>query len=97
MAATVYCYKCKKDIELIAGSKVGRSDECPHCQIALRCCKMCSFYDTLSYNDCREPSAERVVEKEKANFCDYFNLGNAGNDGKSKDDIVNAANSLFKD
>ncbi len=24
------------------------------------------------YNDCREPRADRVVEKERANFCEWF-------------------------
>ena len=23
-------------------------------------------------NDCREPAAERVADKEQGNFCDYF-------------------------
>jgi len=32
----------------------------------------CAHYDPGSYNDCRETSAERVVDKEKANFCDLF-------------------------
>ncbi len=32
----------------------------------------CRFYDETAYNECSEPSAERVVDKEKSNFCDYF-------------------------
>ena len=34
----------------------------------------CDFYDAGAYNQCREPQAERVLEKEKGNFCDYFRL-----------------------
>lgn len=32
----------------------------------------CRFYEEGAYNSCREPRAERVVEKDKANFCEYF-------------------------
>jgi hypothetical protein len=27
-----------------------------------------------SYNECRETSADRVVDKEKENYCDYFKM-----------------------
>jgi hypothetical protein len=30
------------------------------------------FYDPHAYNECREVSAERIIDKERANFCDYF-------------------------
>ncbi|OSM02568.1 hypothetical protein MAIT1_02738 [Magnetofaba australis IT-1] len=32
----------------------------------------CRFYDPASYNECAEPVAERVVEKEDSTFCDWF-------------------------
>jgi hypothetical protein len=58
---------------------------------------MCFFYDPQVYNECKETNAERVVEKEKANYCDYFLLkGGKGREQKSKDDHLNLANSLFK-
>lgn len=41
----------------------------------MRCCLNCRFHDIASYNDCAEPSAERVLEKDRANFCDYFSPG----------------------
>lgn len=52
--------------------KVGRQDTCPHCNRDLRCCKQCNFYDPNAYNECREVSAERMLDKERANLCDYF-------------------------
>lgn len=52
--------------------KVIRQDTCPHCNRDLRCCKQCNFYDPSAYNECREVSAERILEKERANFCDYY-------------------------
>ena len=64
------CAYCGKKLE--PREKVSRSDTCPHCGRDLRCCKQCKFHDTHAYNGCREVSAERVVDKERANFCDYF-------------------------
>jgi hypothetical protein len=33
---------------------------------------MCVDYDTSVAKSCREPIAEEVQDKERANFCDYF-------------------------
>ena len=33
---------------------------------------MCVEYDTRGAKHCREPTAEEVREKTKANFCDHF-------------------------
>jgi hypothetical protein len=66
----MHCFFCKKEIK--AREKIGRRDTCPHCGRDLKCCKQCKFYDVHAYNECREVSAERVVDKERSNFCDYF-------------------------
>jgi hypothetical protein len=91
------CYQCNKALELESGIKVGRQEECPHCYASLHCCKMCFFYDPTAYNECKEPTADRIVDKEKANFCDFFKIGSGGDGGQGKDKLFNAANSLFKD
>jgi hypothetical protein len=57
---------------------------------------MCQFFDKAAYNECREPMANRILEKETANFCDYFKVGGAKKAGSDKDQLVDAANSLFK-
>jgi hypothetical protein len=51
-----------------------------------------------AYNQCREPAADVVKEKDRSNFCDYFSpqAGGAGNRGPSKDDLRAAAEALFK-
>lgn len=91
-----YCYSCNKALEIDAGQKILRHEECPHCQIELHCCKMCIFYDSKVYNECKEPLAERIVEKEKANFCTYFKISGTQNNGPSKEDLLSAAEALFK-
>ena len=76
---------------------VGRRDTCPSCMADIRTCKMCQFYDPKAYNECRESSAERVQDKEKANFCDYFKIGSPGtNPDKERQDALAKAAALFK-
>lgn len=71
----VCCHSCSADLEF--DDPIGRSSRCPRCSSDLRCCLNCRFHDISSYNDCAEPSAERVLEKDRANFCDYFSPGGA--------------------
>jgi hypothetical protein len=66
----ISCHACAADLEIEL--PVGRAARCPRCGADLRCCLNCRFHDISSYNDCAEPMAERVVEKDRANFCDYF-------------------------
>jgi hypothetical protein len=41
--------------------------------------------------------ADRVVEKEKANFCDYYKFGPGGEDAnKQRQDALAKAAALFK-
>jgi hypothetical protein len=64
------CHACKKELSI--GREIGRRDECPHCHADLHCCLNCRFYDRSAPKQCREPNAELVREKDKANYCDYF-------------------------
>jgi len=66
------CHKCRKEVAV--GREVGRKDECPHCHADLYCCLNCKFYDRSAPKQCREPMAELVREKDKANYCDFFQL-----------------------
>ncbi len=65
-----FCHHCKKEVQIL--DRVGRGDTCPFCNTDAHCCLNCSFYDASSYNECRESNAERVLSKDRANFCDYF-------------------------
>lgn len=55
--------------------RIGRRDECPHCHADLHVCLNCQFYDSAVYNECHESNAERVLEKDRSNYCDYFSVG----------------------
>ncbi len=91
------CHACQKEIE--SDTTVGRRDSCPFCGNDLHVCRNCRFYDHGSYNDCREPQAERVVEKDRSNFCDYFQFADspsAGTGTKPGEDPRQKLESLFK-
>ena len=70
MSWRVRCHVCSA--ELVFDDPIGRSSRCEKCASDLRCCNNCRFYDRSAYNECSEPSAERVLEKDRANFCDFF-------------------------
>ncbi len=95
MTQSINCYKCQKSIPIFGGV-IHRSDDCPYCSVSMRCCKMCKFYDIHSYNECRESIAERLVDKEKANFCDFFSPGNPTNFEDVKANAQKAFDDLFK-
>jgi hypothetical protein len=66
------CWKCQKPLNL--EGRVGRQDLCPHCTASLHACKNCQFWDPGAQNQCREPQAAFVPDREGGNFCDYFSF-----------------------
>ena len=95
---TFKCFSCNSPLEDLLSSPVGRGATCFKCLSDVRCCMNCQFYDPSSYNSCEESQAERVVEKERANFCDWFKPGGNNKEGKDqkKSDALAALDDLFK-
>ena len=93
---TFSCYSCKASVTVIDG-RVGRSETCDKCGADLHVCYNCQHYDSAVYNECREPMADRVVDKDRRNFCDYFLPGGAGKSEKTgKSDTLKKLDDLFK-
>ncbi len=91
----IKCAFCSEEIEF--EGRVSRNDTCPHCGRDFHCCLQCKFYDPGSYNECKEVSAERIVNKEKDSFCDYFILKGAKESEFGKKAIAKQAlEDLFK-
>ena len=92
----VYCQQCNKKAEL--EHKVGFREECPHCGSDLHTCLNCRFYDTSAYNECKESSAERVLNKDRNNYCEYFDPIKEGKDSVLLDraEQLKKAEALFK-
>jgi len=92
------CHACLKVIEIKL--PVGRQEVCLFCRTDLHCCLNCNYYAPGSYNDCREPQAERVIEKSRSNFCDYFVFRDSASDKKEQNKTEAAKaklKSLLKD
>lgn len=90
------CWSCG---QTLSGADYGREVRCPACQKATHACRNCQYYQPGLNNDCREPVAEYVVDKERANFCDYFEPGRrseATESEQSAGDLLSAAEDLFK-
>jgi hypothetical protein len=68
------CHRCGAEFGV---SAVGVRDVCERCRAYLHCCRNCEFYEPGAHNDCREPNAEAVADKEQGNFCDFFCLSSA--------------------
>ncbi|MBF0428298.1 MAG: hypothetical protein HQL94_05195 [Magnetococcales bacterium] len=66
---TAHCWSCGA---MLPATGFGRSDTCSGCSKDTRVCLNCRFHDPGSYNECRETVAERVLDKERATFCDLF-------------------------
>lgn len=90
------CHKCSR--ELKTDSDYGRQDTCLGCGFSTRVCMNCLHYDPSRYNECTEPVADRVIDKEKGNFCDYFKPGDrqGGAAASAKEQALKAAEALFK-
>ena len=64
------CNNCNAAIQV--KERVQFRERCQQCDAPLHACVNCGFYAPGAYNDCREPKAERVVEKKRENRCEYF-------------------------
>lgn len=64
------CHLCGREQKI--HSAIARTDSCPYCYSDLKCCLNCRLHDPGANNQCREPQAEWQPDKEKANFCEFF-------------------------
>ncbi|MGB8327983.1 MAG: hypothetical protein WCE48_10440 [Steroidobacteraceae bacterium] len=71
MSHDLVCWKCGASLAALT-LPLRRLEECPQCRCELHVCRMCVEYDTHVAKHCREPTAEEVREKDRANFCDHF-------------------------
>ena len=73
------------------------TEECPSCKRDVHCCKQCHFFDPTRNNQCREPQADWVAEKERRNFCDFFRMSERPAARKnSKEDLEEKWKQMFK-
>jgi len=90
------CWNCGIPLGPLA---YGRADACPGCGKQTHVCRNCRFYAPGRPNECQEPAVERVIDKDRANFCDWFEPSAqpaSGKAGAAPDDLLKSAEDLFK-
>jgi hypothetical protein len=90
------CWNCGRPL---GKADFGRESECPACTRSTRVCRNCGNFAPGRPNQCLEPMAERVLDKERANFCEWFEPTREplrGDAHGSADDLRKAAEALFK-
>jgi len=91
---TAVCFKCKAKTQ---SERIGFRVECNECGEDLHVCYNCEFYSESSYNECREPGADRVKDKDRSNLCDFFSPSSQGAvEASKKEDLLAQAEALFK-
>ncbi len=71
MSHSIACYRCGFSLASLS-LPLSRRDECPGCGHYLHVCRMCVHFEPSVPKKCREDDAEEVIEKERPNFCDYY-------------------------
>ncbi|MBO6657098.1 MAG: hypothetical protein JJ934_09395 [Pseudomonadales bacterium] len=71
MTAPLVCWNCGASLDDIP-RPISRHANCSKCFEVLHCCRMCRHYMPDKRPYCDHDRAEPPVEKESANFCDYF-------------------------
>ena len=68
---SLVCWKCGTSLDS-EPLPLARLAVCLECHAELHVCRLCEYYDPGVANSCREPVAEVVNDRERANFCGYF-------------------------
>jgi predicted RNA-binding Zn-ribbon protein involved in translation (DUF1610 family) len=90
------CAQCGRKLEVV-GNQVGRRDTCPDCGAEIRTCRNCRHFEPNVAKQCKEPFAEVPMDKDAANFCDFFQISEGGVAARaSRDAMLDAAESLFR-
>ena len=69
--ATLECWNCGESLDDLP-RPITRHMNCPKCFVDLHCCRMCSKYAPNATISCNDERAEPPINKENANFCDYY-------------------------
>ena len=93
MSHNVACFRCGASLAALS-LPLSRQDSCPECSAHLHVCRMCRHYDVSVPGQCREDDAEDVFEKERLNFCDWFDPSETAFDPAAKAEADKAGQAL---
>ncbi len=69
------CQFCGSPVTL--AEPIPRESSCGSCRHDYHSCRQCRHYDTSRHNSCRETQADMVEDKERRNFCEFFDFNPA--------------------
>ena len=95
MSHDLVCWKCGNSLAALS-LPLMRADACPKCRAELHVCKMCVDYDTRVAHQCREPTADEVSDKTRANFCGHFKPRPGAYAAPNKDEVGKSLSELEK-
>jgi len=67
------CWKCGAELKHLL-LPFSRYEECSVCKADLHACLACLHYAPNLSDACEEDRADFILDKDKANFCDYFRV-----------------------
>jgi len=99
-APTRTVFRCRECGEAAIPGEVDPTSVCKRCGAALHACVNCAHFDPSSPRECRQPVAERVPSKTKANDCELFTakvVAELGDEEKRRSDDPSSARAAFDD
>jgi hypothetical protein len=91
------CHACGATVTV--DGRVMRREVCSSCEADLHVCLNCTFHDPGAQNQCREPVAEPVRDKDRSNYCTYFSFAVEASEAERESEADAAKrrlDSLFK-
>ncbi len=71
MTRHLLCWNCGTNLD-DTPRPISRHATCPECFNELHCCRLCRHYDPKRTMQCFEDRADPPLQKENANFCDFY-------------------------
>lgn len=69
--SSLVCWNCGHGLDDVP-RPISRHATCARCFNELHCCRLCRHYDPKRTLQCFEDRADPPLQKENANFCDFF-------------------------
>lgn len=88
MTTALTCHHCQHSWPV--SPPITRAEECPSCRRDAKVCLNCRFYQATAYRECQESQAGWIKDKEKGNFCDYFEARQGSGGARPKDSSAKA-------
>jgi len=69
--SALVCWNCGQALDHLP-QPLSRQATCPACFHELHCCRLCQHLDPRATTTCLEDRADPPVQKDNANFCEFF-------------------------